>query len=1628
MESDVSSYSELDADVNGSYRMYLDAINRTEVSTTIFFPTIDNYNVIGAYENNGNFFDDVTAWTLDTSKNVLTGSVTKTLTVASPKAGTYYYKAVIKAETPSDILGGVSPSYYYTYFPSPYTSDRNGCKEIEIAADCTSLTFTFNSSTGAITAKAKYPTDWPPSDIETTYTNDSAMNIVYANNDDYANNEGNVASYKTGVKQNSGGTAYWYDLTDLVLSDYSTWSNFYFCLSNATDKSGIQGDLSNSVTDGKDATNTTAADNGLINLPKTGTTLFSAQNKKRDSVSTTARYVGLNSINRGKLVHLGVEITNSSGTTLDYKFYYQEDAKVSTGPKLVKIYAKNGELRDSTYNRFTLLADTQLPDAGSIVLPSGYTPASGKAVSVEHDKAYGNSNYDYAVNVPVGSTITISTQLKTERVDNDYGDTFANTHYLKAYSMNGKTYEIFTPNNTGLYTQTWTIPEDWADDYIEITPIYYLKDSSLTKTFYIENYAGPVQTKWGNLLSVYPYYEGKDNKANAFGGYPGQPMLYWGGKYQMEIPLTVDGTSGGAHVKGLTIHNSYWDLLHRSLDAKCEDHRQTYDYDDFYVLCKEKNPDTIYFTFEYHRDQHDNYSDGYEYTTYDFVTSKNDTDIQLDAEHKNQTTIAKIEGANGAEIVTDYYGRQVDIFGNLLNTNARSNYSSGAESLKGDELLIVSDGYKDTYVGEYATIWAVYTQEDTKGNFTFLGYISSSMLYLNSLDNVKNYANGTSESAGRMSWGNEENKGFKWTYQQLQSYKNKPVLISYEKEIWNNTKDKANRSDGKWYYSAGSDKIRANIKIQYANSTAVPAIDDVSWTDESSYVAGYLGKNNTGAYTGCSAYFTNTVPNIIGKQSSDDVLVDNSKFFTFKANAVGKWVFAGWVRQNSDGKYDEIESTEGLGQSNISANETYIARFVKATAGTLLASHTIEQTATYTGTGTPSITATLLQSDGETAVVGASPKSNSLGKDINLSDWMTTANATRGYKIKFELETTPEDVDNTWVETLSKTGGYGIASARITSATYSIKDIADAGTTSIRFVTHLTKTEYTYHYEITYHYRSRFWGDQYYKAEGTVPNNLSAKAYFSGSKTSAKLLPDFIKSQTPFEKNFRQDINWNYSAEEKTIGGTTVTGMTNKAAGEAVNGVYTLTAEVWSGNIVDDKAYAEFKLPYAFNRSGDMTATGSDIFVNDVKQESTKIIFDEGDFASKTVESQFYKLFAYDNSHPAGGENVSMTSAHLVQAAPYVWKGAAKHYTTEYGTRTMSGTLDETDLAGYVQAGTSPVPTEAGTTYTYYDADGTSHTDTSVIYYKDYVAADNYQAKIEYYAHLASYDLTTPYQKQDGYVLGENAKQYYFSGWKVYTTDMEYVATSYQPYFNLSAYDHYIVIPQYDFTTPVIPESNTTSATITYLGDTRNQWTSGGQGSYQNDTNYTDGVYGADKLITDFGIAYDYNGKKLYNLPNQSADGADVTVGVVFERLNELEDVAGVKQTSGAYYSEKYSSSYIEGNEADDESRLRNYINNKIAGESYSEKNSTVNGRNFYQLGTNTGESSTMANAVDNFNRLQYYHTITKSSNNASGVSVPTDRENFAYRAIAFIKVNGTLTLSDPVYFTIYDTATRTGN
>lgn len=1605
------------------------------------------YYVVGMFENGESFFG-VNAWATDTSKNELTGDgTTKSITFTEGiYQGTYSYK-VVKV-TNDDATTEV-------WYPA---GDGNN-KEIEVNENCQSLTFTFDTSTETPSASATYPSTPTPSGSWVAgdkYTSTGAQNsnqkvadtpAIGSTSTDWkyvwAKQSENVGRDNSncptiGLVKNDG-NGYWADVTTQVKACTDTNSNFYFALSDSGNNSGIKGDKNEKINTIK---NSKGKENKVVMYTSDGSMAFTVEMTDHGQVTNNANFPLIYGVDWTKITNIGVMAYYSGSGAVDYQFYFKEAAAppTPTGPKLVKIYAKNGSLRDATYNRFTKLADTQIDT--TITYPEGYTPEEGSKAAVTHNVAYGDSNYDYAVNVPVGSTITLTTQLKTSRdATLDFGDNFADTHYLKAYSMNGKTYKVFTPSDgvNGLYTQTWTIPEDWEDDYVEITPIYYMQDSSLTKTFYIEGYSGNVQSNWGNLLSVYPYYENKKDKDNAFGGYPGQPMLYWGGKYQMEIPLTVDGSISGAQVKGLTLHNSYWDLLHRGLDAKCKTgHRQTYDYDDFYKLYKEKNPDTIYFWFKF-RDSHDNFAGtGEKEASTKELWNESDYKVYDFADNNQTLTYDTVKSWNGAELVTDYYGREVDVFGNLIDTNDnqyttfKSSTDDVNNTLKGNELLFVSTGYRDTYVGEYATIWAVYNQT-SQNNFSLLGYISSSMLYLNKIDNRLNYDGGDSTADGKMS-----DSRFVNTYNTLAaSYNGVPAIISYEKDIFNNSKDKANRSDGKWFYSNGKDKIQANIEIQYANTTSVPALNSESWRTESAYVAGYLGESNTGEYTGCSAYFTNTTPNIIGKRASGEVLVDNNKYFTFQAKADGKWVFAGWVRRNSQGELDSIESENGLGHSNISANDTYISRFVKASSGSLVVSHNIEQTTisgvNYFGTGTPSITATLCDDvAGNTATAGVEARTVTDGSDISLNDWMANNTYVQNKYVKITLST-EEDEDCTWHDTVSKTKGYDITvnSKNATSAVYKLSDIADAGTTAIRFVTHLTKTVYTYNYEITYNYTSRFWGEQSYKVTDTVPSELVASSYFSGKKATAKLLPSFIESKTPFEKNIRQSINWNYTESPITLSNNkTVQAMVNNYA--TVSGTTcTMTATVYSGNIVDDVAHGEFKLPYAFNRDGDMSATKSTTFASSdtTTSNGTEIIFSEADFASKTVDTQYYKLFQYDNSISEGGEGSLVYDYNLVVAAPYVYKNAAKHYTTAYGTRTMSGTWTANQLtaAGYVQSN------ETGTSYTYYDDEHVSHTATSVIYYKG-KSGDNFDGKIEYFEHRGNYYLTTPYQKMDGYTLA-GATKYYFTRWDVYTTDMRYVASSYHTHFNLSAYEDYIIIPIYESTEPVTANSSSTetSASITYLGDSRNQWNNDGAGNYQQVTKYTDAIHKGDKLFADFGLSFEHNGEKLYSMKNKAEGGKDVKIGIVIERLKEVESVAGVVQTEGTYYANKYKETY-----ATDQPNLEDYIKYKmgVAGGSNT-RSDNVKGRNYYAIGsnvdgfgakfnTNQAAGSTtdllgFTQVIDNYNRLQFFHTITKLNDNA----LQTDQSGFAFRAIAFIDIDGTLTLSDPVYFTVYDSANR---
>ena len=129
-----------------------------------------------------------------------------------------------------------------------------------------------------------------------------------------------------------------------------------------------------------------------------------------------------------------------------------------------------------------------------------------------------------------GSTIYIKTVLKN--------DDYMNQYYLAGYSINGTTYVEHTvaESQTGTVKESFTIPEDWEWNYVEITPIYFLRDNSNTIKFYVEGYDQTVMDAgWGNTVGVYPYYQDPTNNSqvanvnNPFGGYPGQPLMFYKG-------------------------------------------------------------------------------------------------------------------------------------------------------------------------------------------------------------------------------------------------------------------------------------------------------------------------------------------------------------------------------------------------------------------------------------------------------------------------------------------------------------------------------------------------------------------------------------------------------------------------------------------------------------------------------------------------------------------------------------------------------------------------------------------------------------------------------------------------------------------------------------------------------------------------------------------------------------------------------------------------------------------------------------------------------------------------------------------------------------------------------------------
>ena len=769
---------------------------------------------------------------------------------------------------------------------------------------------------------------------------------------------------------------------------------------------------------------------------------------------------------------------------------------------VVEVFAKDGTIRKDgsvNYQKYSEMADSTFSDAKELL--------KVKTDANEREEAY----------AAPGATFTITTTIE---------DTYRDKYYVKAFCVNGISYAIIENSQAdttdGTYSFTYTVPYDYTGSKIEITPIYFYiindnddnetNDSDDFVTFYVENFNDTVQADWGDTIACHAYYTGGNEKAdfnaadkNALGGYPGQPMVNQGGKLYMQIPKILNGDADKP-VKGITLNNFYWDDIHTA-----ENNYQTYDYDDFVRIANLGTADNIIFSFKY--------------KTKDNITSTTPTDDNLDS------------FKNGWENLTDYYGRRVDLFGNIL---------SDTEINSKTPLRIVSNGYAtgdnsdSDYVGKYSTNWHIYALKD--GSWEKIGYLPPSALL---------FSNATALSETGAS------DDYVSAYNALQGYANTPAIITYEGSIWGDNED-AFRADGRWYYSKTGDKVTTDIIIEYA--------DDAS----SEFVVDEFKDGNVGTITGASAYFANS--EFYG-QTTATTLLDTSKYFNLTTieNTTTGYMFYGWYLKKTDGTYSLI-STKPDYDAPISGTETFVARYIKIPSGDLVISHNLYSTikdklSEYTGDDIPNtglgncyLKVEILNADGTTYLTFGSETSK---ESVHLTSSLINAKSDKSVRIyiytdplgndnflKYYVNNHNPEPTERYCRAMEDFTTKEDGTAYLQLPDFSIKDFFNAAgentVPSLEFYSDIESV--AKNYTITYNYESRKDGSKKYVVKGTFDAN------YIEQYGNADLTLDIVKQKAPFVDDFGKKITWVLDEDNVNIvnGETEATATVNSTKDEHI--------------------------------------------------------------------------------------------------------------------------------------------------------------------------------------------------------------------------------------------------------------------------------------------------------------------------------------------------------------------------------------------------------------------------------------------------------------------------------------------
>lgn len=966
-------------------------------------------------------------------------------------------------------------------------------------------TFTFSMPAKAITVapqvtKAGENTDTKIQDLYLIYT---------------TANDGNPTGFTEFLNlyydSNNQVYAYFKDTED---TKFDTSKTYKFMISNLTGTNSFEG-TTNYNKDNYNVNVTTTDSNSIqVGQNEYGYTdnhryfygWFSVKNPSQSTVSSVKINLGYYNKTTG--------VIQENATNTSYTHSY-EVIPISGVEGMVQVFAKDGTIRDG-YQKYANMANTVLTAENTADLTK-----------------YNNKNeyYETAYANP-GTKLKITTTI---------GDEYKGTYFVKAFSINGYSYGIIDASQAkkqnGVYTCEYTIPEDFDGKRIEITPIYYYIDDTDTVTFYVEGFEGEVQKMWGNTVAVHAWYANCEKEddvnnskfdsptKNALGGYPGQPLVYQGGKYSMQIPKYLNGNKAN-YVKGITLNNYFWDNIHKqNFDDQSNTSKfncQTYDYDDFYKLSESPDVDNIIFDFRY-RTTDDNDKEGN-------IPNKKDL---------NSSTYDKSK----LELLKDYSGNIVDIFGNVLSEDLTVDY-------KNKHLTVISDGYVPiTSIGNYATEWSVY---DVDG--TYITTINCSSLI------------------------NESNVDADYTddYNKLKGYDKLPVMIAYEKSI---TKGEqlGTRADGRWYFSKKAQKITANVQIEYgADVNSKFKVDT------------FESNSNVGTVTRAQAYFTNA--GSIGKTTCDGT-VDGGNFRVHaQTDANAKYYFLGWYLKTSDG-YSPI-TTESDADFPMTNNETYVARFIPTPSGTLTLSHTL---LTDSADGKTFIKADIVDSNDK--VINSFKETSG-----NIVIPPSYVKYTSPYSIKVTLRTEPYGKDTVEGFYNSAKERYNDVEAGENTCVKSttITELFDSSynliKSNIPFYSNIKSNPQKY--TITYTYKTRRDGIQSYVIKDTVSgaelDEMWAQNVVAGLPKE-QLSKAFIIKKAPFVSNFREEITWNM---DKAIDGYTATVSANTRTDDLnifalkVDGQWTQPATVKYGELAlssnGDYLYktGTNDFPETFNYSG----------------------------------------------------------------------------------------------------------------------------------------------------------------------------------------------------------------------------------------------------------------------------------------------------------------------------------------------------------------------------------------------------------------------------------------------------------